>query len=456
MSKFKYLSILMFITSVILSGCGDKNKPIIEIDKKEEKIHQSREPEVTTTYWTEDEIKKISPQKENYIPVIKEPVGEIAPGFYTWDFWPLLNKYGGLAEVNGYKVLFCLSAPKDKGPEKRHDNSNIRYLISKDGVNWTDKGILFPKEEAIGARQWSSSALWDGKAQRLLFFYSAVGEKTEKEPSLARQEIAMVTAGLKPESSDVAFDDWSEHRIILKPDFYYYDQFEGTDALDIVTAFRDPSFFYDRRTDNSYLVFSARKNAPIQSYNGTIGLAVAKSDDLTQWKLLPPLLVSKNINSELEVPHVINFNEKYYLFLSTQERTFHPDKKSPTGLYAFVADNFTGPYKPVNETGFVFTNSPEKPFQNYSFRVLPNKKVLSFLDYDCGNVDRSMKSTEWHKQHFKGTMAPYLLLDIKDDKVTIDFENLKSVPQPNTVTGSVVNPTNSLNSPKPEAKKVKQ
>ena len=140
------------------------------------------------------------------------------------------------------------------------------------------------------------------------------------------------------------------------------------------------------------------------------------ADDHGRFALRPPLVTADGVNNELERPHVVVRDGRYYLFFSTQRRTFHPDVAGPTGLYGFVADRLDGPYAPVNGSGLIVQNPPDEPSQAYSWLVLNDLRVASFVDsYALGGRllrDVEAEGPEASRRHFGGTLAPILRLEL--------------------------------------------
>ena len=112
------------------------------------------------------------------------------------------------------------------------------------------------------------------------------------------------------------------------------------------------------------------------------------------------LVSADGLNNELERPHVIRHAGRYYLFWSTQAQVFDPTGPvGPTGLYGMVSERLGGGWKPLNGTGLIFANPPEAPAQAYSWLVLPDLEVASFVD-DWGPMVPA------RPRRFGGTFAP--------------------------------------------------
>ena len=137
--------------------------------------------------------------------------------------------------------------------------------------------------------------------------------------------------------------------------------------------------------------------------------------------MLDPLVTADGVNNELERPHVVCQDGYYYLFFSTQRRTFHPDVTGPTGLYGFVGEGIFGPFHPLNGSGLVVANPSAEPFQAYSWLVLNDLRVVSFVDsYGLGGVHPDEYGATGDvgslRRHFGGTMAPVCRLYLEGDR----------------------------------------
>ena len=63
---------------------------------------------------------------------------------------------------------------------------------------------------------------------------------------------------------------------------------------------------------------------------------VSPSGDPTDWELRSPILEGVGTNQELERPHVVVQDGRYYLFLSSHEHTFAEGLEGYDALYGFV------------------------------------------------------------------------------------------------------------------------
>lgn len=114
---------------------------------------------------------------------------------------------------------------------------------------------------------------------------------------------------------------------------------------------------------------------------------------------------------------------RYYLFWSTQRRTFDPaGPTGPNGLYGMVAQRLAGPWQPLNGTGLVAPNPPEEPFQTYSWWVMDSLEVVGFIDH-WGLQGRSLEDyPELVISQFGGVPAPRFRIALDGETAQIVSE----------------------------------
>lgn len=382
--------------------------------------------------WTREQAEQIRITPNNAASVINEPFPRISPDLWIWDMWPLTEKDGSTAVLpGGWRVLFALTAPKSVLPGKRHDVAKIGYFYSRNGADWIQGGPVFPEGDPLGSRQWAGSAFVEDDT--INFFYTATGRRGEAQITY-EQRIVLARGHVASDLNRVLFDDWAPHQVILEPDGVLYQTLEQSLSGGIIYAFRDPFFFKDPATGCEYLLFEGNiggiageidcgPGVPPEAsfYTGNIGIALLRNRDYTEWELLPALLQAPCTNQQTERPHIIVNGGRYYLFTDSHQFTFAPGLvpgPGPDGLYGFVAGQLRGNYVPLNDGGLVVTNPPQEPFQAYSWLVLPDFTVLSFIDnfnlqgipiQEVGNLP-----AEFQFAHFGGTLAPTLQLEVLD------------------------------------------
>jgi len=366
--------------------------------------------------WLPAHVAAIATQEISYAPVIgPEDIHPLLPGLDIWDMWPLAQPDGQTADCAGATLWFALSAPQLPDPLDRHGRARIRLLAQR-GTAWTDCGDLFPDNFAPGSRDWSGSAILEGDTVTL--FFTAAGRAGE--PRLTVEQRLFLTTG-KLDLAGPRITGWTTPREIVTSDDDVYvraNQAEG--APGELKAFRDPGYFRDPADGAEYVVFAASYKPSLHACNGMAGIARADDAARTRWTLLPPLALADGVNNELERPEIVHHAGLYYLFWSTQTHVFQPGGPAgPSGLYGMVAPSLFGPYQPLNGTGLVFANPPDEPMQAYSWWVMGDLSVTSFVDY-WGMKGRALKDhPELLRAQFGGVPAPFLHLALNGATATL-------------------------------------
>lgn len=409
---------------------------------------RSAREERTISRWTRSQAAAIRRSEATLAPVVYPPAEDLDPALHVWDTWLLRNRDGTIAEIDGYRVIFSLTAPADLLPGKRHDVATIRYFYSRDGREWTCGGPVFDggaeqrsaggrtesgDNAPFGSRQWAGSALYDETDGdgKLYVYYTASGARGETDLTYT-QRLAVGSGGtVETDADGLEISGPFDHEILLEPDGTEYEREEQSRGM--IYTFRDPWFFEDPRTGETCLLFEANTPVPdpeLESdrydvdpahldFNGSVGIAVSPSGDPTDWELQSPILEGVGTNQELERPHVVVRDGKYYLFLSSHEHTFAEGLEGYDALYGFVADSLRGEYVPLNESGLVVTNPESAPFQTYSWLAYPHREeilVSSFFNYyDLRGLsldDVANLPDDEQQRRFGGTLAPTVRLGV--------------------------------------------
>lgn len=357
--------------------------------------------------WTGRDLDRIAPSPGTTAPVLVAPLPRVLPGHDVWDMWPVQDQDGSTAVVDGAELWMALAAPADGHPEERHDRARLRLLTHADG-RWTDGGDVFEPGASLGSREWSGSAVRhaDGTVS---VYYTAAGLRGQEPPTF-HQRVAEARAEMVTGTGGIRLGATTEHHEIVRADGLHYlpaDEAEGGPGR--IRAFRDPYRFRDPADGREYLLIAA--SVPWgDRFTGAVALAQATADG---WELGPPLLVADGVNHEIERPHLVVHQSRYYLFICTNRQSFHPAGTAPTGLYGFVAPAVDGPYEPLNRSGLVIQNPPEQPDQAYAWLVLPSLEIHSFVNYLApAGEDPRHASADEARSRFGGTFAPVLRLAV--------------------------------------------
>jgi levansucrase len=417
--------------------------------------------------WTVEHVSGIELTQDNVAPVIPPELADdrIDPDYWLWDWWPVRTRTGEVADFDGWNIAIALAAPSNVLPGQRHDIAELRYYLTDDGGRtWQVGGPLWDRDDAEGSRQWAGSAMYDEETGTLYSFYTAAGQTGERfdpptvdeidaddtgtnddngangdtapgydadtEGITYEQRAAMSTTTVTMGANGPAFGEWTEHTILFEADGRMYAGTADTEGgAGEIDAFRDPEFFQDPATGDEYLTFTATMPVAECDGDGVVGIArrAADDDDLTSWTLMPPLIDAHCVNNELERPHFVVQDDRYYLLFTTHDHTFDGDLPGPEGLYGFVADSLMGPYEPLNGTGLVLANPESDPYQAYSWLTLPNGITTSFFQFWGLEGDVSLdyvgeQDPSFQLERFGGTFAPSVEIVFDGDTTTVGRE----------------------------------
>lgn len=340
-------------------------------------------------------------------------VPAILPDLDLWDMWHLTEVDGRTVFDGGRSWWFFLASPRFPDPEARHDHARIRLLSHCEG-GWRDRGWTFRKGFTPGSREWSGSAVRqaDGSVRH---FFTAAGRRDEA-PSF-EQRLFETWATFAVVDGEPQFGEWTVPVECVAADGLHYAVARDTIAGERgIKGFRDPGYFRDPADGREYLLFTGNAGGGARFPDGVIGMAVGEG---TGWRLLPPIVSAIGVNSELERPHIVVYDHRYYLFWSTHSHRFAPGIGAPSGLYAMVADRFDGPWRPVNGSGLVAANPVEAPIQAYCWWVTHELRVASFVNYWRGGSKVEPATPGARRDAFGGVPAPFFDLAIDGDRVTI-------------------------------------
>lgn len=385
-----------------------------------------------TTPWTREQAGALHRRDGVVTPVIYPPERRLDPELHVWDTWLVRDSDGSIADIDGYRAIVALTAPSDLLPGKRHDVATLRYFYSADGREWETGGRVFDETEPLGQRQWAGSTV-RLEGEELAVYYTAAGDETHDDLTYS-QRIAAATGGrIYGDDDGVHVEGPFEHETILRPDGERYETEDQSRGM--TYTFRDPWYFED--DGEAYLLFEGNTPVPegseacdgdptLQEFNGSVGIAHSPTGDPTDFELLDPLVDAVCTNQELERPHVVTRDGRYYLFISSHKHTFAPGVDGFDALYGFVSDSLFGPYEPLNGDGLVLTNPENAPFQSYSWLAFGHREEIlvtsffNYYDYDRPSLDDVGFLPEAEQfRRFGGTLAPTVRLRVDGTETEI-------------------------------------
>lgn len=347
--------------------------------------------------WTRAMVEGTTRTPDNTIPYVVVPEQLFSEEFLSWDGWPIRDRRSlDVTVIDDTVVYVSLSAPRGGEGGGAGLVSSWRYWWKRGGGDWQGGELVFPQDmPPQGSRQWAGSVRYDTETGRATFYYTAVGETPVGEetvppsefpqgaPAAGRppttQEIWAASADMVVDESGVRFTNWSPHELLIAADGAIYTTQENALNDRVIYGFRDPWHFIDPDSGEEFILFTANAAYKRGPHNGVVGVAHRREDGT--WEPLPPILQSAGISSQLERPHLVFRDGLIYLFFTTHNWTFDPEDLGPEGLYGFVTDSrsFRGHYVPLNGTGLVAGNPDDDIDMTYSWLVLPNGDVLSYV-----------------------------------------------------------------------------
>jgi levansucrase len=359
--------------------------------------------------WGTEQLGAIGAANHDAAPLIRgADVVRVTPNLDIWDAWPIQDADGTPSALpDGETLWMALGAPQFPDPDERHSHARI-HLLLRNAKGWQHLGPALADGFSPGSREWSGSAVLAPDRKSITLFFTATGRRGEAAPTF-EQRLFRAEATLSKVGDAYRLVDWRALREIVHRDpAHYMASDAGTGAVGTIKAFRDPAYFRDPRDGRHHIFFAASLAGSESAFNGAVGWAVALDDAFETWDIRPPLVSADTLNNELERPHAIFHQGHYYLFWSTQSHVFNPDGPiGPTGLYGMVSERLGGDWRPLNGTGLVFANPAEAPKQAYSWLVLPNLQVTSFVD--AWGSDANAK-------RFGATFAPMLRLRLDGER----------------------------------------
>lgn len=392
---------------------------------------------VMTTAWSRADALKVHEDDptttQPEVPILFPTMDE---RLFIWDTLPLRTLDGTIVSVNGWSVIFTLTAIKEPKTyknedgsydivtdwENRHGRARIYYWYSKDSKNWTLGGRVMSEGVSPTTREWAGTPILLNDEGEIELYYTCV------TPGAT---IAKVKGKITTTESGVELSDFNKVTELFSADGFYYQ----TEEQNQFWNFRDPSPFIDPNDGRLYMVFEGNVAGERGSHEittkdmgdvppgydevggaryqtGCVGLAVATDSEGNNWQLLPPLITAVGVNDQTERPHFVFKDGKYYLFTISHKYTYADGLTGPDGVYGFVSDSLFGPYEPLNGSGLVLGNPSSQPFQTYSHCVMPNGLVTSFID----NVPSTSGDGYDGENRIGGTEAPTVQIKLEGNR----------------------------------------
>ncbi|AKA22708.1 glycoside hydrolase family 68 protein [Pseudomonas chlororaphis] len=390
--------------------------------------------------WTRaDALKVHADDPTTTQPLVSADFPVLSDQVFIWDTMPLRDLDGNVTSVDGWSVIFTLTADRHPNDPQyldengnyditrdwndRHGRAKMYYWFSRTGKDWELGGRVMAEGVSPTVREWAGTPVLLNERGEVDLYYTAVtpGATIVK----VRGRVVTTEHGV----SLVGFEK-------VKPLFEADGKMYQTEAQNPFWGFRDPWPFRDPNDGKLYMLFEGNVAGERGSHKvgeaeigdvppgheevgnsrfqtACVGIAVARDEDGDDWEMLPPLLTAVGVNDQTERPHFVFQDGKYYLFTISHTFTYADGVTGPDGVYGFVADSLFGPYVPLNGSGLVLGNPSSQPFQTYSHCVMPNGLVTSFID-SVPTADGGIR--------IGGTEAPTVEIRIKGQQTFVVAE----------------------------------
>jgi beta-fructofuranosidase len=239
---------------------------------------------------------------------------------WIWDSW--------IADDGERYHLFFLQAPRAlEDPRLRHEAARIGHASSVDLVDWElHADALGPATEGF-----DDLALWTGSVARgddgvWRMYYTALNTEGR---GVMDQRIGLA------ESDDLLAWRRVAREPLVEPDPCWYRMLgDGSGASE---TWRDPFVF--RAGDGWHMLITARDPDAPRFFDGV--LAHARSDDMVEWRLAPPLTETTGFG-QLEVAQIRQLDGQWILVF-----TCHPEEQGeprPFSTWYVLGDSPLGPF----------------------------------------------------------------------------------------------------------------
>lgn len=235
--------------------------------------------------------------------------------------------------------------------------SSIGHAITRDWLHWE---TLPPVLEQGTGTSWDAGPLMTGMTLehggRYYMFYGAMTDRV--------QRIGLAV------SDDLLHWEKVGSGPVLEPGGPWYEN-DPVRATNYETAWRDPYVFFHAPENAFYAFICARVQGGGDTGGGCI--AVARSENMLDWTLLPPAYTSDSLTC-LEVPEYFALNGHHYLSYTTSYHFGTPyplhDPHQATGTFYLISEDMLRGYRGPDH-GDVLTASLPNTTANYVGRSIP-------------------------------------------------------------------------------------
>lgn len=287
------------------------------------------------------------------------------PGQWVWDSWFVFD---------GEKHhAFYLQASRGlKNPDRRHRNVTVGHAISDDLVNWTILPDALTPSDEPGFDSWTT---WTGsvtKGDDGLWYLFYTG--TSREDAGERQAVGLAV------SKDLISWDKVQTTPVAEADPRWYRTLQAGFENE---PFRDP-WVFKLPGESEWTMLTTAASNTFENPNQNAVAGYAKSKDLINWEVLPPLGKPDSGFGETEVLQYANVDGVPLLLFCASMQWLSADRQAngeKGGGYSLVV--------PADLSEVDFTKSVAFPaYDLYAPRLVQDKQggwnYIGFVNYRDG------------------------------------------------------------------------
>ncbi len=250
------------------------------------------------------------------------------PDSWLWDFWIVKDE-------QTYHLFFLYASRALHVPERRHLRAGIGHAVSADLTNWERAADAVVRDDPPSFDQ---TATWTGSVVRgpdgmWSMFYTG---------TVRRQDGALVQQIGRATSADLYHWTKDDRNPLVRADPRWYETIGGVDPWRD-EHWRDPWVFADPEGNGWHMLITARADHGPVGERGVIGHA--RSPDLVDWQVYPPLTEPGAGFGHLEVPQVENVYGQWVLvFNCLHDEQSDARKGGGGGVFVARAASPLGPF----------------------------------------------------------------------------------------------------------------
>jgi beta-fructofuranosidase len=259
------------------------------------------------------------------------------PDSWVWDFWIVRDHH------DRYHAFFLYASRALHHPDLRHRRASVGHAISSDLIRWERVADALVHG---GPPSFDQMATWTGSTVRgddgrWYMFYTGT---TMNDEGQLIQQIGLAT------SDDLFAWHKDERNPLVRADGRWYEKLGGPPGWQD-EHWRDPWVYRDPDGDGWHMLITARANSGPADDRGVIGHA--RSSDLLNWTVGPPLSAPGAGFGHLEVPQVENIDGQWVLVfncLGPELSAVRSAADGQGGVWVASAASPHGPYDLANAT----------------------------------------------------------------------------------------------------------